>query len=481
MPMRLVEVSLDGGDKTGVRIVLGKEARRSYAALTYCWGRTNLMTTTENLTRHMDLIKISDLPQTIQDAIECVRRIGISYLWVDALCIVQNSESEMAQEISIMSQIYLNAEITISAALATDSSEGFLHDRPFASPVLGEIVPRLPFRCSDMTIGSVGLLKFTDTKFRDPISARGWTFQEHMLSRKLLIYGSLGVYWQCLEGNWPEEDRHASASRLSRGWITQTRRDLQSLVAGGDLDKKDGRLDWWENIVEEYSTRRLTYPEDKLPALSAIVATFRLRPNQYVAGLWAHEPVRSLLWMIRRPNHTLRLSPQVAPSWSWASIQGEVRFLYNRYELHRDENWRCVDPRVFVELIDVRCCEAVPKINTNPYGEIKYAWLRVRGYLRPVHTNNRKALLAQRAVAENSRADWDEPYEGVYLDSAEESLRMLGSFYSMPIARVGFFIISLLLYESCRCMKRFGLEIEKHSIDFENSIADIDKIYIEIS
>jgi hypothetical protein len=286
-PTRLLEISSkDNGDETTVRLVPGRESSGDYATLSYCWGKSNYTTTTDNLQRHIEDVPIATLPQTMQDAIMCTARLGLRYLWVDALCIVQDPESEMALEISLMSRIYRNANVTIAAALAADSDQGFLHDREFASAVPGETVPRLPFRCSTSAIGSVGLLKLTPTRFRDPVTTRGWTFQEQMLSPRLLIYGTLGVYWQCLESSSEPEDKDwmNSAGRLSRGWMVSVRQILHAHGTAGLLPNNTDTEDKWEKIVEEYSSRLLTYPHDKLPALSAIAAGFGAPHTRYVAG-----------------------------------------------------------------------------------------------------------------------------------------------------------------------------------------------------
>jgi hypothetical protein len=124
-----------------------------YAALSHCWGGPQQgQTTRATLKAWTGGIPISDLPQTILDAVIVTRKLGLHFLWVDSLCIIQDDPEDQGMEISRMSQIYRQAYVTIVAASATNCNEGFLHVR---SPSSASITVKLPYRCPDGTLGSI--------------------------------------------------------------------------------------------------------------------------------------------------------------------------------------------------------------------------------------------------------------------------------------------------------------------------------------
>ncbi|KAM7210917.1 HET domain containing protein [Rhypophila decipiens] len=123
-------------------------------------------------------INLGILPRSLQDAVFLTRNLGLRYLWIDALCIVQDSREYMEKELKIMAQTYRNATITISAATASSVHDGFLQTRRpkpskcprFKLPFLQE---RIPYNAC-----------------ADPINQRAWTLQERLLSQRLLIYST---------------------------------------------------------------------------------------------------------------------------------------------------------------------------------------------------------------------------------------------------------------------------------------------------
>lgn len=126
MPTRVLDLG-DGSGSKLPRLQTTLDLRRPYVALSYCWGGQQTFTTSLNTFQdRCQGIETTDLPQTIQDAITCTRNLGLRYLWIDSLCIIQDSDSDKGKEISRMADIYANAEITISAACAESAWSGFL-------------------------------------------------------------------------------------------------------------------------------------------------------------------------------------------------------------------------------------------------------------------------------------------------------------------------------------------------------------------
>lgn len=130
-------------------------------------------------------INFDELPKTIRDAIRVTVGLGYSYLWVDSLCIFQDDESDQAREIAKMPLIYRNAIITIVAAMASSSSEGFLSQRTTKSPTIENIRitdVRGKFykaRMVEVDSSKLGVL---------PLDTRAWALQESLLSARTLKY-----------------------------------------------------------------------------------------------------------------------------------------------------------------------------------------------------------------------------------------------------------------------------------------------------
>jgi hypothetical protein len=193
------------------------QMKASYAALSYCWGRCNsLTTTTDRLEAFKTEIPLQSMPKTHRDAVQVCWELGIHYLWIDALCIIQNCEDDKIKQLSRMRNYYQNALFVISASGAKNPDEGFLNasgskghsrlvdTRPdhTRSPAVFEV----PFYCPDGLEASVILNKSPETyeAMEEPIEKRAWTFQEKHLSSRCLIFLKMGGFF--LQCNL--EDRH---------------------------------------------------------------------------------------------------------------------------------------------------------------------------------------------------------------------------------------------------------------------------------
>lgn len=207
LPTRVLDLSSTHSNIALLYETKGIQGR--YAALSYCWGKAKqqIMTTRKTLESGDLQIKIQHLPKTLQNAISVTGELGIKYLWIDSLCIIQNDNDDKAREIFQMPAIYKSAIVTTSAAIADECNKGFLDDRKeiamrveysFRLPLIRDITADNParsdiFLCTDSNFG------YTIKDFEnEPIDYRAWTFQEAWLSPRLLIYGSGQVQWRCL-------------------------------------------------------------------------------------------------------------------------------------------------------------------------------------------------------------------------------------------------------------------------------------------
>jgi hypothetical protein len=236
-----------------------------YVALSYVWGTTPSYTTLlANVMQHrlhggLDRV-FHDLPKVIQDSIDLVRRIGLQYLWIDALCIVQDSEQSWNLNAYNMDLIYGNAAFTICAADGSDASTGLLamnenigvrsRDQHIAD--CADDVRLLVSRPPEMYIRSFQW------------NTRAWTFQERLLSRRCLIFTNNRVFFQCRSTGMSED---IYADRQGAGW------SLDFVDAPLQTFRQLSSKSLWVYLksVELYTARELSKPGDILAALSGVV------------------------------------------------------------------------------------------------------------------------------------------------------------------------------------------------------------------
>ncbi|KAB8075513.1 heterokaryon incompatibility protein-domain-containing protein [Aspergillus leporis] len=128
LPTRVNEVSPPG--RQYARVLESKNLRGIYATLSYCWGKEAFLTlTNSNYVKLAQGLDEETLPPTVRAVIATTRTLSIPYLWVDALCIIQDSEEDKVREIAQMEEIYASSALTIVATTAESASKGFLYPR----------------------------------------------------------------------------------------------------------------------------------------------------------------------------------------------------------------------------------------------------------------------------------------------------------------------------------------------------------------
>ncbi|KAG2417045.1 hypothetical protein HFD88_008262 [Aspergillus terreus] len=401
-----------------------------YVALSYCWGGPqDYGLSTCNVAAYHRKISLDCLGRTIQDAVTACLQLGHYFLWVDSLCIIQDSDKDRANELGRMAAIYANADVTISAALAPSYDTGFLNTPP---PVHASRPFLLPFRLPDGQTGKICLYERSyghfDTNWppvrEETVRKRAWTMQERFMSRRLLVFQE-HMLWVCHEsfghhgGRLTEQAyfRHAGPTVLER----YGQSDLFA-YSGSEVSYAE-----WHAIVQEYSTKLLTNPEDKLPALSSVAEVFaRTLSDQYLVGLWRGNIISDLLWTGAMLGPTAsenepsasplsRLSrprPWRAPSWSFVSVEGDIRF----------RTFRSYADKV-AELID---CTVIPISAQAPYGQVESADLRLHAFLLPGRPVKAEGITQFHAESEPRDSPLKPPRRvilgNVYYDIATEEL-----------------------------------------------------------
>lgn len=182
-----------------------------YTALSYCWGaeeelrqRPNLRTTLATYASMTSGIPIQDLPLTLRQAVWVTVCLGQMYIWIDSICIIQDSPSDWAAEALKMATVYATSAVTIIAASSTSCHSGFFSMADNKQDGLGHLL--------DVGIPPPLTLHATGSSFehsrggfhcfpgRDPIDKRGWTFQEEQLSTRYIKFTSTDLQWECRAG-----------------------------------------------------------------------------------------------------------------------------------------------------------------------------------------------------------------------------------------------------------------------------------------
>ena len=337
LPARVIDVGSADGTKLP-RLLETNQLHGKYAALSYCWGDRQLgVTTKSNLADRLTILETACLSKTVQEAIMVTQKIGLQYLWCDAICLCQNSEEDVAKELKHMTSIFKSAHVTIVAANAADSASGFLSCP--RQPDLHAI--EIPFWSSTDELCTIRFRRedyysedSPHSRVREPISDRCWAFQEKLLSRRRIIFASHTVQFQCREqtinlGNSLHTGNEFDSWRLApfvRSLFTQHNPDIYYDLA----------ISIWKNVVIQYSSRFVTYEDDKLVALAALTEAFyKYIQTPYLAGLWAGPALPSLLlWKATGDITSPSPAAYVAPSWSWASMQTPVEFDFH-FEDHK--------------------------------------------------------------------------------------------------------------------------------------------------
>lgn len=377
MPTRVIDIDSSGAKDAAKLLETSDETRDSYIALSYCWGvgKKGYVTTKANLAeRKHDGFEVKVLPRTIRDAIELARRLRIRYLWVDGICICQDDAADWDTESRIMGRVYANAYLTISATGVDDSERGLFFPRTARKTL------RLPFTAQGIT-GTVVMStlplnkeyfkKFHVEMFNEPLTDRAWCFQERILSRRILHFTKSQMYFECLQGTFGEDGLTLPYRSTHIG------KDTVVMSAPGERSTRnmEDALLQWTDLLHRYGARKLTYPSDKLPALSAIAEIHqRLLDDEYVAGLWKRSILEGLCWSSPRSSQPLGLTAAKyrAPSWSCDAVDG-----FSWHGLKRPWTPMAVikDSQVVLD-------------GTNPFGNVKDAWIKVSAPLTPLTISN---------------------------------------------------------------------------------------------
>lgn len=343
MPKRLVDLGFPSNSLVAPKVINTRGRQEQYVALSYCWGpKGHFSTKKENITDMEKSIPMELLPQTIKDAFLVARNVDVRYVWIDALCIIQDDAEEWSIEAKRMGAIYANSYFTIAATCAEQSDDGFLRPRnlervsiPFRLNSASEIDGNIYFRNqSDL------LRDHQSYILESPLLKRAWVLQETLLSRRTVHFSSKQIYWECRCAFYAEDGMTEDADcRQHAHEFLNTISMLRGRIHSEQLAEMFFRS--WGSILSWYSNLSMTRPSDKLPALSGLasLAESALR-CRYLYGIWNVNLPYGLFWHpVNRPM--IQATEWRAPSWSWAALEGVIMF--EKFFPEKDSKIRLID------------------------------------------------------------------------------------------------------------------------------------------
>lgn len=332
-PTRLVYLGPLAGD---VKLIISEHSAPNgpYMTLSHRWGhQTYEKLQSSRMAQLQKSIDLVSLPQVFQDAIELACLLGIKYLWIDALCIKQDQDdlSDWEVESQKMSKVYSQAILNVAATMSQDGSESLFKQEPW-----GPIIP------SEVELAIDGLLQkyyvfdsniWNDEIANAPLNQRGWVFQERVLARRVLHFGRCQMGWECNELEALEIFPSGLPTTSSLSFMNKSSTSTMMAAPPGELIQPLDNISFIQdrqNLVNSYSKCKLTYPKDKLIAFDGIAKSIMSTgTNRYVAGMWEYGLLYDLAWQrdtADREAFPISATLSRAPSWSWASVDGEIIF-----------------------------------------------------------------------------------------------------------------------------------------------------------
>jgi hypothetical protein len=385
LPSRLVELVYEkgAGDFT-LRLCETNSLTEAvpYVTLSYCWGSTQFIKLrSDDLAEFKSSISTETLPKTFRDAISVTYQLGQKFIWIDALCIVQDDPADWRRESALMDQIYSGGLLNITASASTDVEGGLFRPRQVLRITPCVSKPRWRGFNNDMLVW-YNVENYWRKVYSSPVSKRAWCLQERLLSSRTVHFTENQLYWECNAFTTSEVDPFP----LPKGAGDDLRRmvllpHLQTSRRYTDpkwIPTKTEMLNTaWSRLVGAYTQAKLTVKTDKLVAISGLARKAdKLHAHvgvRYFAGLWEAALPIELLWRVIDPASASPSRPScfTAPSWSWASVDGAIDLpVTNRYR---------------GTAIRASVVEAEIKAVDDPFGAVSGGYIRIRGPLWEVN------------------------------------------------------------------------------------------------
>jgi hypothetical protein len=316
-------------------------------------------------------IAFETLPKTFQDAMIFTIALGIEFLWIDSLCIIQDSEDDWLREALLMSSVYSNSWVNFAATSSRDGHGGlFLSNNALLSrPCFVE--------ASWTGLGAGVYLCLDETAWErrienGPLNKRGWVLQERLLAPRTIHCAYDQLWWSCAG------TRASCCEMFPDGAPIQASHPTSGFLAAMRFSRRDDMIssnEYWLGIARDYTKAVLTYGSDKLIALAGIAETalqaMDVPRDSYLAGLWRLDLMVDLLWRVAASGS--RPTAYRAPSWSWASVDGEIYF-------HSAEKRDTARKNLLANVLEAHVSSV-----RDPLGPVRGGHLTVRGPLLKIN------------------------------------------------------------------------------------------------
>jgi hypothetical protein len=325
LPSRVIDVGPTPDSIPYLLLTNGEKGM--WITLSHSWGLVQpLKTTLQNIGAHQKALPEHTLPSLFKDAIRVTRELKQRYLWIDSLCIIQDSVSDWLTESSQMGNIYKNSLVTIASYTTSNSSES-MFDTTLTNRRADHSVKVACYSSRHDLRGHIVIerRKVDDIYFPGLLSRRAWAFQEDILSPRTLRWELYELAWQCRTESQRESEpstkRNANNNDSRKAW-TSNNTTCSSAAEPKHRQPKKSRHEmhpsvqvlWYINL-QDFVLKNITFVTDRLPAISGVAKEVaRHTGSEYFAGLWRQDLYRGLLWIA--PGNTETNKTYVAPSWS---------------------------------------------------------------------------------------------------------------------------------------------------------------------
>ena len=364
-PKRLLDIGVEGD--TEWKLINTSNcslASPIYMTLSYRWGSLPTLKLTRSTAQAFHCgMPFLNLPQTYKDTVKVARRFSVRYLWIDSLCIFQDSYEDWERESSAMQDIFANSACNIAATASINPEGGLFRRRRLKNVQPGYLIASL--LCSDEEKYCIFDALHWDRQITtSPLHRRGWVFQECLLAPRVLYFGEDQILWECFMDKKCEAFPQGVPLLRTLKDLEMFSRSLNPNLQTTTPPLSQNAFDFWNKIIESYSLCELTKPKDKLVALSGLSHLFQAATGQeYIAGVWKSHLKEFLDWRVYKPRAKFS-SAYYAPSWSWASIDGPVQ--------------PCGITNDKVYLIDVLDAEVLHSV-VDPLGQVFGGSITVKG------------------------------------------------------------------------------------------------------
>jgi hypothetical protein len=372
-PTRLIEIL--SSDHARVVIAHQEPSIDLYATLSHCWGKSKrLKLEATNLDTLRANIDIAELPNTYREAIAICIGLGLRYIWIDSLCIIQDSRDDWQREALTMKDVYQNSVLNIAAAASAESTQPSFLRRDVQKIRPLEVSTRWTSQ-ETRKYYLINAAMYDDEVERAPLRQRAWVVQEIWLAPRNLFLTKNQLWWECSEREACESyPRGVPEAMLSAEWLEKQDKSFTN------KETRWGKLSYvynrWDSLVETYTSCKLTFPSDRIIAFAGILQQFQeVIPNDdCLAGHWRSKLPQSLSWVSVRGRWSYRPAASRAPSWSWTSIEGPVGFE------HTPELAQNGVVEVVCNMRDIK----IVRVGLTDGSDLKSGWLKLAGHLTRV-------------------------------------------------------------------------------------------------